>query len=69
MKNHAKTIILPSKFALRYNFEMAKFPLYALSGYNKALGVFKIILFVAGKALGFLWNISVKKRKQAFIWV
>ena len=30
---------------------MAKFPLYALSGYNKALGIF-YKLFVAGKAMG-----------------
>ena len=30
----------PIKICLRHNFDMAKFPLYALSGYNKALGIF-----------------------------
>ena len=36
---------------------MAKFPLYALSGYNKALGIF-YELFVAGKAMGIYMNIN-----------
>ena len=38
---------------------MAKFPLYALSGYNKALGIF-YKLFVAGKAMGI--NMTSKER-------
>ena len=37
---------------------MAKFPLYALSGYNKALGIF-YKLFVAGKAMGI--NMAIKQ--------
>ena len=45
---------------------MAKFPLYALSGYNKALGVFKIILFVAGKVMGFFMEYISKKEKTSF---
>ena len=40
MKNHTNPIVLPSKFAKGHNFEMAKFPLCALSGYVKALGIF-----------------------------
>ena len=43
------------KACLWHNFEMAKFPLYALSGYNKALGIF-YKLFVAGKAMGIKMN-------------
>ncbi len=31
---------------------MAKFPLYALSGYNKVLGIFNNTIFVVGKAMG-----------------
>ena len=47
MKNHTIPIVLPSKICLWHNFEMAKFPLYALYGYNKVLGIFYEI-FVAG---------------------
>ena len=29
------------KICLRHHFEMSKFPICALSGYNRALGIFK----------------------------
>ena len=38
---------------------MAKFPLYALSGYNKVLGIFWK-LFVAGKAMGIIMRFYIK---------
>lgn len=46
------------KICLRHTFEMTKFPLYALFGYSKVLGIFYII-FVAGKAMG----INMRKTK------
>ena len=42
---------------------MAKFPLYALSGYNKALGIF-LKLFVAGKAMGINMADFVKEQER-----
>ena len=39
---------------------MAKFPLCALSGYNKALGIF-YKLFVAGKAMGIIMKYKIKR--------
>ena len=41
---------------------MAKFPLYALSGYSKALGIF-IKLFVAGKAMGITMSEKTKAQE------
>ena len=46
---------------------MAKFPLYALSGYNKALGIF-YKLFVAGKAMGIIMNKQLRKAVIAGNW-
>ena len=40
MNNHTIIDCIALKICLWHNFEMAKFPLYALSGYNKALGIF-----------------------------
>ena len=44
---------------------MAKFPLYALSGYNKVLGIF-YKLFVAGKAMGIIMAVGdrIKRVRQ-----
>lgn len=44
MKNHTIINCNDLKICLRHNFEMSKFPLYALSGYNRALGIFKYYL-------------------------
>ncbi len=46
---------------------MAKFPLCALSGYNKALGIF-YKLFVAGKAMGIIMNKQLRKAVIAGNW-
>jgi len=43
------------RICLKHNFEMSEFPLYALSGYNKVLGIF-YKLFVAGKAMETIMN-------------
>ena len=40
MKNHTIPNYIDLKICLWHNFEMSKFPLYALSGYNKVLGIF-----------------------------
>lgn len=55
MKNHTIPNHIDLKICLWHNFEMSKFPLYALSGYNKGLGIF-YKRFVAGKAMGIIMN-------------
>ena len=55
MKNHTIPNHIGLKICLWHNFEMAEFPLYALSGYNKGLGIF-YKRFVAGKAMGNIMN-------------
>ena len=60
MKNHTIPNYIDLKICLWHNFEMSKFPLYTLSGYNKVLGIF-YKRFAARKAMG----IKIKQNKGA----
>lgn len=57
MKNHTIPNYIDLKICLWHNFEMSKFPLYALSGYNKVLEIF-YKRFVARKAMGIIMEFT-----------
>ena len=57
MKNHTISNYIDLKICLWHNFEMSKFPLYALSGYNKVLEIF-YKRFVARKAMGIIMEFT-----------
>lgn len=57
MKNHTIPNYIDLKICLWHNFEMSKFPLYALSGYNKVLEFF-YKRFVARKAMGIIMEFT-----------
>lgn len=68
MKNHTISNYIDLKICLWHNFEMSKFPLYALSGYNKVLGIF-YKRFVARKAMGIIMTKKEKTIKGVKITV
>ena len=68
MKNHTISNYIDLKICLWHNFEMSEFPLYALSGYNKVLGIF-YKRFVAGKAMGIIMTKKEKTIKGVKITV